>query len=124
MPEINTNNPEYDEIIDFFRDAFEITVTKEKEEQAKREYEEYLMGKNKDISELSPLTLYFIIKDLSSKKQIEFIRKNIDYIKENDEDIFLYNMLAPSSLSYSLSYEVIREIYKLDKNIFEKMIAG
>ena len=124
MPDINPNSPEYDEIIDFLRDSFEITVSREKEERAKKEYEDYLKKKKKDISELSPLTLYYIIKDLSSKEQIEFIRKNIDYIRKNDEDIFLYNMLAPSSLSYSLSYEVIKEIYKLDKNIFEKMITG
>lgn len=124
MPDINPNSPEYDEIIDFLRDSFQITLSREKEELAKKEYEEYLKKGTKDVTKLSPLTLYFIIKELSSKEQIEFIRKNIDYIRKNDEDIFLYNMLAPSSLSYSLSYEVIKEIYKLDKNIFNKMITG
>ena len=100
-----------------------VSLKKVNEDRAKKEYEEYKLNKNfKKINELYPLTLYFIIRDLKGNEQIDFIRKNIDYIKENHEDIFIYNMMGPRALSYYLSFDSLKEIYELDKNIFNKML--
>ena len=73
---------------------------------------------------MTPLIIYYILSKLPEDRQIEFIKENIDYIKEKDEDIFLYNMLSPKSLSYFLSLKVLKEIKKIDIELFKKIING
>ena len=47
---------------------------------------------------MSPLAIYYVISKLPSDKQITFIKNNIKYIKENNKEIFLYDMLSPKSI--------------------------
>ena len=65
-----------------------------------------------------------IISDLKGEEQSNFISENIEYLRKNDENVFIYNMMAPHSLSYYLNYESLREICKLDKGIFGKILSG
>ena len=88
------------------------------------ECDEYIKNGNKNINDMSPLSIYYIISKLPSHKQIKFLKENIKYIKEHDESIFLYNMLSPSSLSYFLSYDTLKELGNIDKEIFKKVING
>lgn len=105
-----------------------ITVTlntsADEEEKALKICEEYINNGNLDIHDISPLSIYYIISKLPEERQISFIKENINYIKENDEGIFLYNMLSPQSLAYFLSIKVLKEIRILDSNLFKKIIDG
>lgn len=113
------------ELFTLIKDAIPVTLKKENEDKAKKEYEEYKLNKNfKKIEELNPLTVYFIISELKGNDQAEFIKENIEYIKKNDENIFIYNMMAPHSLAYYLSYNSFKEISVLDKKIFSKVLKG
>ena len=116
---------EEQEIINLAFNSIPVTLKKENEDAAKREYEEYKLNNNfKRIEDLNPLTVYYIIRDLKGAEQAKFIRENIDFIRKNDEGIFIYNMMSPHSLSYSLNYESLREVCRLDKNIFKKIITA
>ena len=105
-------------------DAWPVTLSKEAEKIAAVEYRKYLKTKSIEVDSANPLTIYYVIRDLSSEEQVKFIKDNIEYIRKHDSDIFLYNMLEPSSLSKHLSYDAINEIYNLDKGIFRKIING
>lgn len=101
-----------------------IDMSADEKEKALKICNEYINNGNIDINHISPLSVYYIISKLSEERQIEFLKKNIHYIKENDEDIFLYNMLVPTSLSYFFSLKVLKEIKILDNNLFKKIING
>lgn len=124
MPELNEE--QFQSLLELMKDAIPISlrISKEEEEDALELCNKYLQDRNIDISDFSNLSIYFILTKLSTNEQIEFIKKNIVKIKENDEDIFLYNMLSPKSLAYYLSYTVIKEIYNIDKDIFHKILKG
>ena len=49
----------------------------------------------------------------------EFIASSF---KEHDKDIFLYTMMAPRSLSYFLSFNVLKELRNIDADLFKKVI--
>ena len=98
-----------------------LTVTQEDEKEAEKNADYYI--KNNKYKKKTPLTLYFIIIKLSDNEKVEFIKDNIDYIRENDEEIFIYNMLSPRSLSYYLSINVLRELKTIDENIFKKVVT-
>lgn len=100
-----------------------LDVSKENEEKALKECEEYIKTGNKNINDMTPLTVYYIISKLPEEKQITFLKENIKYIKEHDNDIFLYTMLAPISLSYFLSFNVLKELRNIDTEIFKKIIS-
>ena len=89
---------------------------------ALNECDEYLKNKNIDINKISYSAIYFIISKLKDSEQANFIKDNINILKEHHEEIFLYNMLYPKSLCHFLCYESINEIYKLDKDIFYNII--
>lgn len=72
---------------------------------------------------MTPLTIYYIISKLPEERQITFLKENIKYIKEHDKDIFLYTMMAPESLSYFLSFNVLKELRNIDVEIFKKVIS-
>ena len=101
-----------------------LNISKETEEKALKECDEYIETGNKNINDMTPLTVYYIISKLSEDEQINFIKENINYIRNHDEKIFLYNMLWPKSLSYYLSFNVIKEIHEIDEDIFNKLIKG
>ncbi len=101
-----------------------LNTSADEKEKALKICDEYLNNGNIDICDMSPLSIYYIISKLPEERQIEFLKENIDYIKQNDEDIFLYNMLAPQSLSYFLSLKVLKEIRILDSHLFKKIING
>ena len=101
-----------------------LNTSADEEEKALKISDEYINNDNIDIHDMSPLSIYYIISKLSEERQIEFLKENINYIKEHDEDIFLYNMLAPESLSYFLSLKVLKEIRILDSDLFKKIIDG
>ena len=100
-----------------------LNVSKENEEKAIKECDEYIKTGNKNINDMTPLTIYYIISKLPEEKQITFLKENIKYIKEHDKDIFLYTMMAPRSLSYFLSFNVLKELRKIDSDIFKKVIS-
>ena len=124
MPELNEE--QFKEILELMKNAIPISlkISKDEEAEALELCDKYLQNRNLDINEFSNLSIYFILSKLSSQEQIEFIKKHINKIKENDEDIFLYHMLAPKSLAYFLSYDVLKEIYNIDKDIFKKILNG
>ncbi len=94
------------------------------QEKALKMCDEYINNGNMDIHDMSPLSIFYIISKLSEERQIEFIRENINYIKENDEGIFLYNVIEPQSLAYFLSLKVLKNIRLLDRDLFKKIING
>lgn len=97
-----------------------LNISKEK---ALKECDEYIKNGNKNVNDMSPLSAYYIISKLSEDKQILFLKENIKYIKEHDEEIFLYTMFAPRSLSYFLSFNVLKELRNIDIEIFKKVIS-
>ena len=99
-----------------------LNVSKENEEKALKECDEYIKTGNKNINNMTPLTIYYIISKLPEDKQITFLKENIKYIKEHDEEIFLYTMIVPKSLSYFLSFNVLKELRNIDADIFKKVI--
>ena len=101
-----------------------LNTSADEEEKALKICDEYINNGNISIHDMTPLSIYYIISKLSEERQIEFLKENINYIKENDEDIFLYNMLAPKSLAYFLSPKVLKEIRILDSDLFKKIIDG
>ncbi len=100
-----------------------LNISKEKEEQALKDCDEYLKTGNKNINDMSPLSIYYIISKLPEEKQITFLKENIKYIKEHDEEIFLFTMITPRSLSYFLSFNVLKELRNIDIDIFKKIIS-
>lgn len=113
-------------LIEEIKNALPVTVrySEQKKELSLKECDEYLNNKNKKVEDMNPLSVYYIISKLNETDQIEFIKNNINYIKKYDEEIFLYNMLSPYSLSHYLSFNVLKEIKKIDKEIFQKIIDG
>lgn len=109
---------------EFVKNAVPVTlnISKDKEEKALKECYEYIQNGNKIINDLDPLTVYYIISKLPEDRQISFIKDNISYIKKHENDIFLYTMLSPKSLSYFLSFNVIKQLRVIDIDIFKKVI--
>lgn len=125
MPDLT--DEEFNAILnECLKNAIPVTLntSADEEEKALKICDEYINNGNIDMHDVSPLSIYYIISKLPEERQIEFIQKNINYIKENDEGIFLYNMLAPKSLAYFLSPKVLKEIRKLDSDLFKKIIDG
>ena len=100
-----------------------LNTSKAEEEQAQKTCDEYIKDKNMNVSDLNPLAVYFIISKLEEEEQITFIRENINYLRENAKDVFLFTMEVPKSLSYFLSFKVLKEIKILDEDIFKKIIS-
>lgn len=131
MPEIVTNNQNqyadlFNLIFSEIKEQYPVTLkmTREEVQKAKEEAEEYLIKRDKKIEELSFYSIYTIISKLNEEDQIKFFKENIDYISKNDDAIFIYTMMIPEALSHFLSFNVIKELYKLNKNIVNKMING
>ena len=108
------------------KDGVSVTLNASVDEktEALKICDEYINNGHIDIQNVSALSVYYIISKLSEYRQIEFFKENINYIREKDEDIFLYNMLAPRSLVFFLSLKVLKEIKKLDNNLLKKIING
>lgn len=73
---------------------------------------------------LTPLEIYNILSTLNEEEQIIFLRENIEMIKKFDEKIFLYKLYYPVALADYFSFDVIKEIYDIDKDIFNKILTG
>lgn len=97
-----------------------LRTPKEDENEAKKNANKYI--ETKILQKKTPMTFYYIIINLSENERIPFIKEYMDYIKQNDESIFLYTMLSPSSLSYYLTFQNIKDLYNLDKQLFIKII--
>ena len=54
----------------------------ENQSRARSDAVKYLANPNIDIKTLAPIAIVFIIAKLDKEKQVEFIRNNIDYLKE------------------------------------------
>ena len=124
MPQLTKE--QFDELIKSLEETaipLSINLSREQEEKAKVECENYLNDRSVNVNDISPLGIYCILSKLPSNEQIEFLRKNINYIKEHDEDIFLYTLMSPSSLSYYFSLEVLKELRLIDKDILKKVIS-
>ena len=106
----------------YLKDAIPVTINKIEQENAIKQSKLYLENKNIDLNILTPFSLYYIIKQLEDDKRINFIKNNIEFIRQHDEEIFIYNMLSPKSLSTYLTLNDLKEIRKLDKDIFNKII--
>ena len=63
------------------KDSIPITLnaSKENEERALKECDEYIKTGNKNINNMTPLTIYYIISKLPEDKQITFLKENIKY---------------------------------------------
>ncbi len=124
MPVITSD--ELRNILELFKDARPLTlnISAYEKAQVKLEFDEYISGKIKDIKTLLPLSIYYILTKMSSSEQISFIKDNINYLKDNDDSIFLYGIEEPKELSYYLSFDVLKNIYEIDKVLFEKIING
>lgn len=101
--------------------SLSLTMTKEDEKEAEKNANYYI--KNNKFNKKTPLTMYFIITKLDDKKKIEFIKEHIDYIREHDEEVFIYNMLSPRSLSYFLTIDTLKRLREIDKDIFKKVVT-
>ena len=124
MPELN--DEQFKELIEQIKlnsIPLSLNLSKENEEKALKECDEYIETGNKNINDMTPLTIYYIISKLPEEKQITFFKENIKHIKEHDKDIFLYTMMAPRSLSYFLSLNVLKELRNIDIDLFKKVIS-
>ena len=99
-----------------------LNISNYDEEKALKECNEYIENRNKNVNDMNPLSIYYIISKLPEDKQIMFLKENIKYINEHEEDIFLYTMISPRSLSYFLSFNVLKELRNIDVDIFKKVI--
>lgn len=99
-------------------------ITQHDEDEACKDYQNYLNDENINIESMNNYSIHYIISKLSSKEQIDFIKNHLDYIKENDEEIFLYNLMCPKSLLHYLSLDVLKEIKKIDKYLIIKILNG
>jgi hypothetical protein len=99
-------------------------VDTESFEEAQKYCDLYLEKKDPSILQLSPYVIYHVIKKTPSNEQVAFIRNNINFIRENEEKIFAYNMMYPPALSHYLSYDALKEISVIDSNIFQKILNG
>ena len=100
-----------------------LNINKEKEEQAIKDYEEYNKIGDKNINDMNPFSVYYIISKLSEENQLKFFKENINYIKKFDEEVFLYTLISPRALSYYLSFNVLKELKSIDIDIFRKVIS-
>lgn len=100
-----------------------LNINKEKEERAIKDYEEYNKTFDMNINDMNPFSVYYIISKLSEENQVKFFRENINYIKEHDEEVFLYTLISPRSLSYYLSFNVLKELKNINISIFKKVIS-
>ena len=124
MPELN--DEQFKELLEQIKInsiPLSLNLSKENEEKALKECDEYIETGNKNINDMTSLTIYYIISKLPEEKQIRFLKENIKYIKEHDSDIFLYTLMAPRSLSYFLSFNVLKELKNIDVDIFKKVIS-
>lgn len=124
MPEV-TDQAFQSLLNDCLQNAVSVTlhISSSLEAEALKLCNDYLSNGNLQTDLMTPLSVYYIISKLPKEKQIDFIQQNINYIREHDEDVFLYNMLAPKALSYFLSLHVLKEIKNIDINIFKKIIS-
>lgn len=90
-----------------------LIISKEEKEQAQKECDEYITNKNKNVYDMNPLSVYFIISKLSEAEQITFIRENINYLKENDNDVFFIHY---GSTKISFLFSFVKSIER-DKKI-------
>ena len=91
------------------------------EKQAKIDADNYI-NNTITLDKLTPSGIYFVIKKLEGLKQSEFIKNNIERILQDDEDIFIYNMMAPKSLPHFLNYTSLKTIYEFAPTIFDKIL--
>lgn len=99
------------------------TITAEDEISAIAESQIYLAHPDpKDLNKLSPLSIYYLIRFLNTDDKIKFLKENFPLIKENEDQIFLYNMESPRALAYYLPFPVLEEIGKLDPTIYQKLL--
>ena len=124
MPELS--DEQFNIYYELLKNAIPVTLntSADEEEKALKICDEYIKSGNINIHDVSLLSIYYIISKLPEERQIKFIQENISYIQKNDENIFLYNMLSPQSLSYFLSLKVLKEIRILDSDLFKKIIDG
>ena len=114
---------EYENVLLYLKDAIPVTLGFAENDIAKREAKKYLDKEDIIVENMKPLSVYYILKELNDIEQINFIKQHLSYIRKNDRDVFLYNMWSPKSLSYYLSLNTIKEIRKIDTEIFHNMIS-
>ena len=77
------------------------------EKQAEIDACNYINKNGITLEELTPSGIHFVISKLEGLKQANFIKDNIELILKDDEDIFIYSMMAPKSLPHYLNYVFI-----------------
>ena len=124
MPALTKDETEY--YLSLLKYATPVTLpdSEEKKNTALRDYNAYISGQGKKIEDMDPFSIYYILSKLKDEERIAFIRTNIEFIKKKDEEIFLYHMESPKSLSYYFSLKVIRAIKDIDYEIFKKIFNG
>lgn len=66
-----------------------LNINKENEKKAIKECDEYIETGNKNINDMTPLTVYYIISKLPEEKQIIFLKKILN-ISKNMIKIYFY----------------------------------
>ena len=82
MPDLT--DEEFNAILnECLKNAIPVTLntSADEEEKALKICDEYINNGNIDMHDVSPLSIYYIISKLPEERQIEFIQKNINYIK-------------------------------------------
>ena len=92
------------------------------EKQAEIDADNYINNTRITLDQLTPSGIYFVIKKLKGNTQTEFIKNNINRIIKDDEDIFIYNMMAPKSLPHFLNYSSLKAITDMAPDIFFKIL--
>ena len=66
-------------ILELIKNSVPVTlnISKSDEEQSKKECDEYIKNTNKNINDMKPLSIYYIISKLPEEEQIKFIKNNI-----------------------------------------------
>ena len=92
------------------------------EKQAKIDADNYISNNGIALEELTPSGIHFVISKLKGSDQANFIKDNIELIIKDDEDIFIYSMMAPKSLPHYLNYESLKVIHDIAPTIFDKIL--
>ena len=92
------------------------------EKQAEIDACNYINKNGITLEELTPSGIHFVISKLEGLKQANFIKDNIELILKDDEDIFIYSMMAPKSLPHYLNYTSLKVLHDVAPSIFDKIL--
>ena len=98
-----------------------LNVSKENEEKALKECDEYIKTGNKNINNMTPLTIYYIISKLPEDKQITFLKEkdgmNMALLQEWRDYAYKFDDRTAEGQQFWLNY------FNIEKGIYEQLLA-